>query len=188
MRSLRFIALLLGLAVSAASADKPLKDATGVKVESVAPKTPVASKQVQQVAQDRQDDYSAPQAPVVDTYGSPQAPVKDTYGSPAAPVETAAPVQGDVGTQGYYYYYYPVANSHQQTYQSGGSSPSKTEGGLLGGNTGILLLVGLGVLVLIAVAAMFTQTSSKRSFVPDNILTNEMLFDVLEGIHRWSDY
>lgn len=179
----------MGLAVSAASADKPLKDATGVKVESVAPKTPVASKQVQQ-AQDRQDDYSAPQAPVVDTYGSPQAPVKDTYGSPAAPVETAAPVQGDVGTQGYYYYYYPVANSHQQTYQSGGSSPSKTEGGLLGGNVGLIAIGLVVVLGLIAVVAMFTQTSTTtgRYFVPDNFLTNEMLFDVLEGIHRWSNY
>ena len=67
----------------------------------------------------RQDTYGAPAAPAVDTYGPPKAPPVDTYGSPQAPPTSyepaPAPVQGEVGTQGYYYYYYPVASGATDT-------------------------------------------------------------------------
>jgi len=170
----------MGLAVSIA--DKAKVQVKSVAIEEEA--KPVASKQV---AQDRQDSYSSPQAPVVDTYGSPVAPPKDTYGSPAAdPIAPAAPVQGDVGTQGYYYYYYPVANSHQQTYQS--SSPSKSDGGLLGGsNIGLILALGLGLLVVVAVVVMASSrtTTTGRNFLSE-YNTDRILFGLLEAYELYT--
>ena len=69
--------------------------------------------------QKRQDTYGAPSAPAIDTYGPPKAPPVDTYGSPQAEPTSyepaPAPVQGEVGTQGYYYYYYPVASGATDT-------------------------------------------------------------------------
>ena len=69
--------------------------------------------------QKRQDTYGAPSAPAIDTYGAPEAPAIDTYGSPQSEPTSyepaPAPVQGEVGTQGYYYYYYPVASGVTDT-------------------------------------------------------------------------
>ena len=70
--------------------------------------------------QKRQDTYGAPEAPAIDTYGAPEAPAIDTYGSPQSEPTSyepaPAPVQGEVGTQGYYYYYYPVASGAEGAY------------------------------------------------------------------------
>ena len=119
-RSLTILVLIVGLTL----ADKPEPK---VNVKPVASDPKVSAKKVddlkQTPAQRRQDTYGSPAAPSVDSYGSPEAPVQDTYGSPVAAPQGPAPVQGEVGTQGYYYYYYPVANSYtpsQQTYQSSG--------------------------------------------------------------------
>ena len=121
-RSLTILVLIVGLTL----ADKPEGDPK-VNVKSLVkdPKTSVnkdAASPKQTPAQRRQDTYGSPAAPSVDSYGSPEAPVQDTYGSPQAAPQGPAPVQGEVGTQGYYYYYYPVANSYtpSQTYQSSG--------------------------------------------------------------------
>lgn len=166
------ILLLVGLTL----ADKPEPAYKGAKVKSVAPekvaKTPVdlkASASKQTPAQDRQDTYGSPAAPAVDTYGSPVAPVQDSYGSPQADPQGPAPVQGEVGTQGYYYYYYPVANSYtpSQTYQSSGghkSPASSSGGGLFGGGLGLLLLLGIGILIVGAIVLASFSNSNRRSF------------------------
>merc|ERR1712088_950098 len=95
----------------------------GANVKPVAPVAKAAAKEgvtlkvpkaTVQVAQARQDTYGAPAAPVQDTYGTPAAP--PVYDAPAP-----APVQGEVGTQGYYYYYYPVASGSGSSYE-----PTKT--------------------------------------------------------------
>lgn len=186
--------LLAVLSLTIASADDELYK--GVKVKTLAKKedakktpevVPSNKKTPQPVAQERQDSYGAPQAPSVDSYGSPQAPVQDSYGSPQAAPVAAAPVQGEVGTQGYYYYYYPVANSYSptQNYQSNKNSASSgsSSGGLLGGsNLGLLIFLGLGALVVFAlIAATFSNSSSRRSF---SDLTNGYSFDTDELMYQ----
>jgi hypothetical protein len=207
-RTIGVLVLLLGLSM----ADEVLFK--GAKVKSVAKssdlktaeskKDQVVSAKSQPQAQERQDTYGAPQAPSVDTYGSPQAPAQDSYGSPQAPVQDsygspqadpvgAAPVQGEVGTQGYYYYYYPVANNYggpTQNYQSHGSSAStSSKGGLLsGGNLGILIFLGLGILVVIALVASFASNNNRRSFsLLDSLDTDEVMYQVYRAIDLWNE-
>jgi len=179
----RSLAAILVLLVGLAASDelfegakvKPVKD-----VKKIAPKV--------QVAQDRQDSYGAPVADP-DSYGPPQAPVVDDYSSPLAPPEAApAPVQGDVGTQGYYYYYYPVANSQTQTYQSSAASES-SGGGLLGG-IGLPILIVLGIGVLVVLAVVFSGTSTTGRSLTDSLFgnmdTDELMYQVYHGIELWN--
>lgn len=195
-RSLTVLVLLVAATVQA---DEALYK--GVKVKSLADSVKKDSsskadttKSKQPVAQERQDTYGAPAAPSVDTYGSPQAPAVDSYGSPQAPVQDSygspqadpvapAPVQGEVGTQGYYYYYYPVANGYSptQTYQS--HSPSSSSGGLSGSNLGILIFVGLGILVVIALVASFATNSGTGRSLMD---VDELAYKVYEAIELWN--
>jgi len=193
------ILLLVGLTL----ADKPEPAFKGAKVKAVAPenapKTPVAKKPAKVVkqtpAQDRQDTYGSPAAPAVDTYGSPQAPVQDSYGSPQADPQGPAPVQGEVGTQGYYYYYYPVANSYSpsQTYQSSGghkSPASSSGGGLLGGGLGLLLLLGVGILIVGGIV-LASFSSSRRSLNDYYMLPTDMddlAYKVYQAVQFFSDY
>ena len=205
MRSQWTVLAIVALGVTLAAADEELYKGAKVKTLASAPKKDEVKKGVvleakkpQPQAQERQDTYGAPQTPVQDSYGSPQAaPVQDSYGAPqAAPVATA-PVQGEVGTQGYYYYYYPVSNSLNptQNYQSNKvSSSSSSGGGLLGGsNLGLLIFLGLGALVVLAlVAATFTNNNNRRSFAEgllDHVDTDELMFQVYNAIelyNRWS--
>lgn len=141
-------------------------------------------------AQDRQDTYGSPAAPSVDTYGSPQA-APDAYGAPSAdPVAPVAPVQGEVGTQGYYYYYYPVANSYPSStsHNSKVSSSSSSSGGLLGGGLGLILVIGLGVAVL-AVLAISFGNSGRRSLSNSllNVDLDDMAYTVFKGIELWNE-
>lgn len=191
----RTLAVLVLLVATVAQADDALYK--GVKVKSVAESVKKDSSKADKkvpVAQERQDTYGAPAAPSVDTYGSPQAPAVDTYGSPVAPVQDSygspqadpvapAPVQGEVGTQGYYYYYYPVANGYSptQTYQS--HSPSSSSGGLSGSTLGILIFVGLGILVVIALVASFANNSSTGRSLMD---MDDLAYKVYEAIELWN--
>ena len=144
-------------------------------------------------AQDRQDTYGAPAAPSVDTYGSPQSPPVDTYGSPSAdPVAPVAPVQGEVGTQGYYYYYYPVANSYpgSTSQNSKVSSSSSSSGGLLGGGLGLILGVGLLVAVLAVLAISFSGNSGRRSFAEsmlNSVDVDSLAYNVYNAIELWNN-
>ena len=185
------ILLLVGLTL----ADKPEPAFKGAKVKSVAPVKPDekagAPVNKQTPAQDRQDTYGSPAAPAVDTYGSPQAPVQDSYGSPQAAPEGPAPVQGEVGTQGYYYYYYPVANSYSpsQTYQSGNKSPaSSSGGGLFGGGLGLLLLLGVGILIVGGIVLAGLSNNNRRSFNDYMSLTDmdDLAYKVYEAIEYFS--
>jgi len=182
---------------SLAYADEPLafKDA---KVKTVGTSKAVASaKQVQPKAEERQDTYGAPAAPAADTYGAPAAPAVDTYGTPAAPPvqdsygspqappvyepAPAAPVQGEVGTQGYYYYYYPVASGSGGTKQNydAPAAPS-SGGGLLGGSTLLLLLLGAVVLIGgIAAAATLSGRSLTGGYSLDY---NQLAYQVHNAI------
>jgi hypothetical protein len=143
-------------------------------------------------AQKRQDTYGAPAAPSVDTYGSPQSPPVDTYGSPSAdPVAPVAPVQGEVGTQGYYYYYYPVANSYpSSTSQNSKVSSSSSSGGLLGGG-GLGLILGLGLLVavLAVLAISFSGNSGRRSLTESllNVDIDDLAYNVYNAIELWNN-
>jgi len=207
MRSLWTVLAIAALGVTLAAADEELYKGAKVKTLSSTPQKNEVKKGVvteakkpQPQAQDRQDTYGAPQSPVQDSYGSPQAaPVQqDSYGAPQAAPVASAPVQGEVGTQGYYYYYYPVANSHSptQNYQSNKvSSSSSSSSGLLGGsnNIGVIIFLGLGALVVLAlVAATFTNNNNRRSFA-EGLLgqmdTDELMFQVYNAIelyNRWT--
>jgi len=177
-------------------ADKAEPEFKGAKVKPVAStvtKVDPPKKVVKQTpAQDRQDTYGSPAAPAQDTYGSPQAPVQDSYGSPQAAPQGPAPVQGEVGTQGYYYYYYPVANSYtpSQTYQSSGghkSPASSSGGGLLGGGgIGLLLLLGVGVLIVGGIVLASFSNSNRRSLNDYyKINTDELAYQVYNAIDTW---
>jgi hypothetical protein len=169
----------------------PLSAVNSQLDQETAPSNKVVVGSVQSVAQDRQDSYGPPLAPAADTYGSPAAPVADTYGSPAAPV-AAPPVQGEVGTQGYYYYYYPVANSQSPpSYSSHGSSASSSGGGGISDNIGvpILLVLGFGALVVVALVASFTTNNSGRSLT-DLFVSNsadDLMYKVYEAIELWNE-
>lgn len=191
--TLTLLVFIFGLAFADKEEDVIFKDAKVKPV--VAPAAPAKTgakpdakkaKATVQVAQDRQDSYGAPVAPAADTYGAPQAQVQDTYGTPAAPVQDSygppkapvaptynapapAPVQGEVGTQGYYYYYYPVASGSGGSYGSDTkttySAPSSSSGGGgLGASTGLLIALVVGVLIIgaIAVAATFANNNTGR--------------------------
>merc|ERR1711944_183145 len=122
-----------------------------------------------------------------DTYGAPAAPAApyDSYGSPQAPPvyepAPAAPVQGEVGTQGYYYYYYPVASGSGGTKQNydAPAAPS-SGGGLLGGSTLLLLLLGAVVLIGgIAAAATLSGRSLTGGYSLDY---NQLAYQVHNAI------
>ena len=174
-------------------ASTPSKTSASLKssVSDAKVKSEKANKQTP--AQDRQDTYGAPAAPSVDTYGSPQSPPVDTYGSPSAdPVAPVAPVQGEVGTQGYYYYYYPVANSYpSSTSHNSKVSSSSSSGGLLGGGgLGLILGVGLLVAVLAVLAISFSSSSSGRSLLTDSLLNvdmDDLAYNVYNAIELWNN-
>lgn len=194
-----FIALL---ALALADKPDPIYKSPAAKTKTVVEDLKTASSDK---IQSRQDEYGAPAAPAADSYGSPAAPVEDSYGSPqAAPVQEsygapkaepqAAPAQGSVGTQGYYYYYYPVASSNAPS--PGYNAPSKngaSSGGLLSGGLLIPIVLGLGLLLLLAVgaAALF---NNGRSF-PDgqSILASmapfadELTVSVMDAIKVYAD-
>ena len=193
--------------LSLALADKPdpiYKAAASQQTKTVQPKEKVDKIQA------RQDQYGAPAAPAQDSYGSPSAPVEDSYGSPqAAPVQdsygspkgepVAAPqAQGSVGTQGYYYYYYPVASSSTSgSYGSAGhktgASSGSSSGGLLSGGGGLLipLVLGLGLLLLLAVgaAALFNNGRSFPEFSLASLapFADELTVSVLDAIKVYAD-
>ena len=172
----------------------PSKTSASSKSSVLDAKTKSEKEFKQTPAQDRQDTYGAPAAPSVDTYGSPQSPPVDTYGSPSAdPVAPVAPVQGEVGTQGYYYYYYPVANSYPSStsHNSKVSSSSSSSGGLLGGGgIGLILGIGLLVAVLAVLAISFGSNSGRRSFT-DSILNSvdmdDLAYNVYNAIELWNN-
>jgi len=159
-RTLTILVFIFGLACS-----EDVLELKGAKVKPVvatktAPEAKTVTNAKVQVAQERQDTYGAPAAPAVDTYGPPAAPPVDTYGSPQAEPTSyepaPAPVQGEVGTQGYYYYYYPVASGATDT-KTTYSAPAESSGGL-GGSTGLLIALVVGVLIIGGIAALATVT------------------------------
>ena len=180
----------------------------------------VKSKEKVDKAQSRQDQYGAPSAPAQDTYGSPAAPAQDSYGSPAAPAKdsygspsapvqeaygspkadpVAPPAQGSVGTQGYYYYYYPVASSSSGGSYAGnkhGSSSSSSGGLLSGGGGGLLipLVLGIGLLILLAVAAAALFRNNGRSFLDGQSIlaamapyADELTVSVFDALKVYAD-
>lgn len=155
-RTLTILVFIFGLVCS-----EDVLELKGAKVKPVVA-TKTAPEAKVQVAQERQDTYGAPAAPAADTYGSPQAPPADTYGSPQAEPTSyepaPAPVQGEVGTQGYYYYYYPVASGATDT-KTTYSAPAESSGGL-GGSTGLLIALVVGVLIIGGIAALATVTGN----------------------------
>lgn len=175
MKQIVFLITLLTLAL----ADKPAQPVYKASTTTVDVKASLQTDQLQE-RQDNYgapaapaaaaDDYGAPKAPVQDSYGSPQAaPVEDSYGSPKADPVAAPQAQGSVGTQGYYYYYYPVASSPVggSTYgHKTGTSNSGGGGGLLSGGLLVPIVLGLGLLVLLAIAAA-SIAGNGRSFWPD---------------------
>ena len=199
------IILITLLSLALADKPEPLYKSASQQTKSVEPKEKVDKIQA------RQDQYGAPSAPAQDTYGSPQAPAQDSYGSPqAAPVQdsygspkgepVAAPpqAQGSVGTQGYYYYYYPVASSSTSgSYGSAGhktgASSSSSSGGLLSGGGGLLipLVLGLGLLLLLAVgaAALFNNGRSFPEFSLASLApyADELTVSVLDAIKVYAD-
>lgn len=151
----------------------------------------------------QQDSYGSPAAPAQDSYGSPQAaPVEDSYGSPKGEPVAPAPAQaqGSVGTQGYYYYYYPVASS-SNTGGSGGygggnknTHVSSSSGGGLGGGLIIPIVLGLGLLLLLAVGAAALFGNNGRSFFDGQSIlasmapyTDELTVGVLDAIKVYTD-
>jgi len=209
-RTLTLLVFIFGLAFADKEEDVIFKDAKVKPVVAPAPEAKKAKATVQ-VAQDRQDSYGAPvapaadtygapqAAPVVDTYGTPAAPVADSYGPPAAPVATydaPAPVQGEVGTQGYYYYYYPVASGStdygsdtKTTYSA--PSHSSSGGGGLGASTGLLIALVVGVLIIgaIALAAMFVNNNTGRWLLNGYELdTDQLAVKVHEAIELYNAF
>ena len=174
-------------------ASTPSKTSASLKSSVIDAKVKSEKASKQTPAQDRQDTYGAPAAPSVDTYGSPQSPPVDTYGSPSAdPVAPVAPVQGEVGTQGYYYYYYPVANSYPSStsHNSKVSSSSSSSGGLLGGGgLGLILGVGLLVAVLAVLAISFSGNSGRRSLTDSllNVDMDDLAYNVYNAIELWNN-
>lgn len=150
-----------------------------------------------------QDSYGSPSAPVQDSYGSPKAePVQDSYGSPKGEPVAPAQAQGSVGTQGYYYYYYPVASSSNAGgHGSGGSyaghkntQVSGSSGGGLGGGLLIPIVLGLGLLLLLAVAGATLIGKKKRSFFDGESIfasmapfADELTVGVLDAIKVYTD-
>jgi len=199
-------AIILITLLSLALADKPdpIYKSPSKQAKSVEPKEKVDKIQA------RQDQYGAPAAPAQDTYGSPSAPVQDSYGSPQAapvqdsygspkgePVAAPAQAQGSVGTQGYYYYYYPVASSSTSgSYGSAGhktGASSSSSGGLLSGGGGLLipLVLGLGLLLLLAIgaAALFNNGRSFPEFSLASLApyADELTVSVLDAIKVYAD-
>jgi hypothetical protein len=213
MKQTIFLLTILSLAL----ADKPdpiYKSPVGAQTKSVQPqeKTDKIQSRQDQYGAPAADTYGSPAAPAQDNYGSPAAPVVDTYGSPAAePVKqdsygapkgepVAAPqAQGSVGTQGYYYYYYPVASSSNTggSYGSGGQQHATkagsggSSGGLLSGGLLIPLVLGLGLLLLLAVGG--AALVSGRSFNGQSIFASmapfadELTVSVLDAIKVYAD-
>jgi len=176
--------VLLITLLSLALADKPdpIYKSPSQQTKSVQPKEKVDKIQA------RQDQYGAPAA---DTYGSPK-------GEPVAPAPAQA--QGSVGTQGYYYYYYPVASSQTSgSYgaagHKNGASASSSSGGLLSGGGGLLipLVLGLGLLLLLAVgaAALFNNGRSfpdgQSIFASMAPYADELTVSVLDAIKVYAD-
>jgi len=212
--TLTLLVFIFGLAFADKEEDVIFKDAKVKPV--VAPAAPAKTgatpevkkaKATVQVAQDRQDTYGAPAAdtygapktPPVDTYGTPAAPVQDSYGPPKAPVYDApapAPVQGEVGTQGYYYYYYPVASGSggsygsdtKTTYSAPTSSYSSSSGGGLGASTGLLIALVVGVLIIgaIAVAATFANNNNNGRLFGYELDTEELAVKVHQAIELYN--
>ena len=153
-----------------------------------------------------QDSYGSPQAAPVknqDSYGSPQAaPVQnqDSYGSPqSSPVKAPAPQQNYNApaqpvapqTQGYYYYYYPVTSGnhgggggggHKPSYSPPSYSSSSSGGGLDFGGFGTIIAIGVGLLILLAIAGLFFNNNG-RSFYEDWSLDQESLDSLTEGVY-----
>jgi len=210
--------VLLITLLSLALADKPdpIYKSPSQQTKSVQPKEKVDKIQARQdqYGAPAADTYGSPAAPAQDSYGSPSAPVQDSYGSPqAAPVgdsygspkgEPVAPApaqaQGSVGTQGYYYYYYPVASSQTSgSYgaagHKNGASASSSSGGLLSGGGGLLipLVLGLGLLLLLAVgaAALFNNGRSfpdgQSIFASMAPYADELTVSVLDAIKVYAD-
>lgn len=171
-RTLTILVLIFGLVCS-----EEILELQGAKVKPVVATKTKEAKTVTnakvQIAQKRQDTYGAPVAPAADTYGAPAAPAVDTYGPPKAPpVDTygspqapptsyepaPAPVQGEVGTQGYYYYYYPVASGATDTKTTYSAPAESSSGGLGGGSIGLLIALVVGVLIIGGIAALATVT------------------------------
>jgi len=183
---------------SLAYADEPLafKDAK-VKTVGTSKAVATASKQVQ-VAEERQDSYGAPAAPAADTYGAPAAPAVDTYGTPAAPPvqdsygspqappvyepAPAAPVQGEVGTQGYYYYYYPVASGSGATKTNYDAPAAASSGGGLLGGSSLLLLLLVGAVVLIGGIAAAASLSGRSLMTGYSLDYDELAYRVHNAI------
>ena len=168
-RTLTILVFIFGLVCSEDVLELKGANVKPVVATKTAPEAKTVTNAKVQVAQKRQDTYGAPAAdtygapaaPAVDTYGPPKAPPVDTYGSPQAEPTSyepaPAPVQGEVGTQGYYYYYYPVASGATDT-KTTYSAPAESSGGLGGGSTGLLIALVVGVLIIGGIAALATVT------------------------------
>jgi len=183
---------------------KPVVAPVPEKKEGVALKVPKATVQVAQARQDTYgapaapaaETYGAPAAPAVDTYGPPAAPVQDTYGTPAAPpvydAPAPAPVQGEVGTQGYYYYYYPVASGSGSSYEptkTTYSAPAESGGGL---SSTVLIGLLLAVVLIGGIAAAFTLTNNNTGRLLNGLLngfeldTDNLAIKVHEAIELYN--
>jgi len=185
-RTLTILVFIFGLACS-----EDVLELKGAKVKPVvATKTAPVQVPTVQVAQERQDTYGAPAAPAVDTYGPPAAPPVDTYGSPQAEPTSyepaPAPVQGEVGTQGYYYYYYPVASGTTDT-KTTYSAPAESSGGL-GGSTGLLIALVVGVLIIGGIAALATVTGRSMpwsGYSLGSLNTDDLAYQVHNAIELY---
>ena len=193
--------ILFSTILALAAADKPSPTYTASSPKQTAdkrqdsygsPQAPVAQDSYGSPQAPAQDSYGSPQAPVQDSYGSPQAPVQDSYGSPQASVQTSySPQKTEAvapSTQGFYYYYYPVASTYSGSGHAPAPAPSNG-GGLLGGNLLLPLLIGLGLLVALAVAAA-TIGAGRRSFDSFNLAdvdTEQLTNLVYDGIRLWTE-
>ena len=187
-RTLTILVFIFGLACS-----EDVLELKGAKVKPVvatktAPEAKTVTNAKVQKAQERQDTYGAPAAPAVDTYGPPKAPPVDTYGSPQAPPTSyepaPAPVQGEVGTQGYYYYYYPVASGATDT-KTTYSAPAESSGGLGGGSTGLLIALVVGVLIIGGIAALATVTGRSMPWDGYSLDTDNLAYQVHNAIELY---
>lgn len=188
-RTLTILVFIFGLVCS-----EDVLELKGAKVKPVvatktAPEAKTVTNAKVQVAQKRQDTYGAPAAPAVDTYGPPKAPPVDTYGSPQAEPTSyepaPAPVQGEVGTQGYYYYYYPVASGATDT-KTTYSAPAESSGGLGGGSTGLLIALVVGVLIIGGIAALATVNGrSMPSWDGYSLDTDNLAYHVHNAIELY---
>jgi len=195
-RTLTILVFIFGLVCSEDVLELKGANVKPVVATKTAPEAKTVTNAKVQVAQKRQDTYGAPAAdtygapaaPAVDTYGPPKAPPVDTYGSPQAEPTSyepaPAPVQGEVGTQGYYYYYYPVASGATDT-KTTYSAPAESSGGLGGGSTGLLIALVVGVLIIGGIAALATVTGRSMPWDGYSLDTDVLAHQVHNAIELY---